>query len=1141
MSQPVKRSAEEAFEGDQLSEQKRQKKHKSRRKERRDLDARQLHTEPNDQERAVEAGTTSVVESEPPPEPVPTSSEIPLQNDATQPIRKKKRRERGKQPDSQREIAAEHTEEDGQAEAAQNAYEPQGSTSVKQKKKKHRQGKGGADIDSGPRALANEVDDTHELRDHDTGAAQVLPPQREKHGKRKKKRKNKAKSEPNATMQDVPQPDNETELAAKQQKRSKKKEKKRSRAGRGPREEGGVGLTHLKKAQDTTSTVPLGDRIQPPSKDVLTNEQESQSESEDEYSESDAEHGAQVDGLVPLEDRIEVPAGARSKPKKYQEGWSVSDGVGGIFSNHDPILTADNEHLILPTRSDVRVYSQSTSLLVRRLESHLRKDDHVVNCAFCASDPALLLVATWAGHISLWDWTQGEKIDTWKTSRTLGQILPLPPTMKVQRVLAVYGGHQQNETTISILDLDPASIQPTHTVELLKRKGLNVNIRLFERTGVIVATTRRHVLIGYCPGFGTDDKSPTSFYWRELIVPSTLMSFDARSVDERRAGNTPRVDIAVGVESGEIMLYEDLLFKLIGKEKQKTTVDISARILHWHRGPVSSVKWSRDGNYLTSGGRETVLVIWNLDTNQQQYLPHLSSEIMNISVSPKGSSYALRLSDNSVMVLSTANLDAMTNISGFAGKQSSENALTAALHPTSPDRLLVAVSKSIFRKDQSATALQTYDLNTDRELGRQALTRNSTTVVTTQSSASANLEPNVTHICLSADGKWLATLEEWHADPQDLDGVTLTSEDNVDDFGAESCLKIWLYNEQQSEWELVNRIDNPHSRGSIKVLALESSPCRNEFATAGADGKVKIWRPRARVRDGVAVRNESGEQLYNWSQMFIISCAFSPAVGDSAALAYSPDGTVIGASWSQPSALPRWTYFLDSDLGRICHSTPDLLSHGPASMVFSDRYLVSLSDTVCIYDTVSGTTISKTRLGSQFLGKDRRGYLASNILDGTVAVAVNPTNGKEAGRLAIIDVKNLEKSPLFEKKIPAQIHALLTSPSMQGYVIIDGKSKISRVRRTGSTAAQSMNTAGEVREPEDVRKGLDRIFGRVKPPPQLDSSRDAGGKLLTVGEEHASSRTLEDVLNFQTSAAAPGVGELFDRIAGLFARPSVAT
>ncbi len=1082
-----------AFDEGEVPEQKRQKKRK-RRKERRGSDVEQLHAKAQDHTGAADSAPVSAALSAAPSVSTSTSPNIPLEPAATQST-KEKRQRKSEHAVTGTESIDEHGSIAGVPVSAQDTGELQTLTSTKKKKKrkKHRKGQREADDENGQPALVIEV------------------------------------------------PGRDENMS-----RSTKKEKKNKKRGRAKRrqEASGARLSRSKDGQDFTSTVPLEQRIEPPPEAGTTIMEELIAESNAQDYSSDAEQGAQLDGLVPLDERIEAPPARKDKPKKHQKGWSVSAGIAGIFIDHDPLLTADDEHLILPTQSDVRVYSQSTSLLVRRIQPRLRGEhDRMVACVQAAATPEHLFVATSSGDISIWDRTQGEQIRRWKSAHSLGHIVSLSSSTKLQRILAVHGGPDARHTTISILDLEHDSSHPVATAELLKRKGLKFDTNCFADTGVIVASTRKHLLVGYCPGFAVDEQYP-SFYWRELLVPSEIVSFNARSVVQHRAGNTPRVDIAIGLQSGEILLYEDLLFKLIGKEKKTAIVDISARILHWHRGAVSSVKWSRDGNYLASGGSETVLVIWNLDTNQQQYLPHLTSEILNISVSPKGSSYALRMSDNSVMVLSTANLDATANVSGFAGVQSPGGLLVASLHPTFPDRLLAAVPRNISRVDQSAVALQTYDLNTDRELGRQALTRNSTTVVTTLSSGSSNLEPNVIQVRLSADGRWLATAEDWHADPQDLDGVTLTSEDDVDGFGVETCLKIWLYNEQQGEWELVNRIDDPHARGSIKVLALASNPSRNEFSTAGSDGTVRVWRPRARVRDGVPVRNESGEQLYNWSQASIISCtvlqrAKTGVEPNSAALTYSSDGTVIAASWSQPSPFPRWTYLLNGEDGKICHRAPSLVSHGAASMVFSDRYLVALSDTVCIYDTVSGTTISKTRLESSYLGETRRGYLAANIIDGTVAITVNSTKGEGSGRLAIMDVKNLEKGPLFEHEIPAQTHALLTSPSMQGYVLIDGNSKISRVRRTDMTAVQATTPHGEVREPEDVRRGLDRIFGRVPPPPQLDLSKGIEGRLITAGEEATTSRTLEDVLNFPTSAQAPGVNELFERIAGLFARPSV--
>lgn len=43
--------------------------------------------------------------------------------------------------------------------------------------------------------------------------------------------------------------------------------------------------------------------------------------------------------------------------------------------------------------------------------------------------------------------------------------------------------------------------------------------------------------------------------------------------------------------------------------------------VHWHTGPVGALCFSSDGVSLLSGGREGVLVIWQLENNRSNYLP----------------------------------------------------------------------------------------------------------------------------------------------------------------------------------------------------------------------------------------------------------------------------------------------------------------------------------------------------------------------------------------------------------------------------------------------------------------------------------------------------------------------------------------
>src|SRR5690242_11767197 len=83
----------------------------------------------------------------------------------------------------------------------------------------------------------------------------------------------------------------------------------------------------------------------------------------------------------------------------------------------------------------------------------------------------------------------------------------------------------------------------------------------------------------------------------------------------------------------------------------------------------STRKLTSVGHYLISGGFETVLVIWQLSTGKQQTLPHLTAAVESIVVSPQGASYAVTLANNSVLVLSTSELEAKTNIVGMQSRR----------------------------------------------------------------------------------------------------------------------------------------------------------------------------------------------------------------------------------------------------------------------------------------------------------------------------------------------------------------------------------------------------------------------------------------------------------------------------------------
>ena len=931
-----------------------------------------------------------------------------------------------------------------------------------------------------------------------------------------------------------------------------KRRRKRSRSGRQSElikredseadDQEGPEPAAVKKDSPEVTSIPLASRIEVPD--------EMKSRQEQTEADGDASSADELDVEVDEEDALAlaIPEKKR-KHKKHghhtdyrderqrKKSWYISEGTGGVFIDQDPILTSDDEHLILSTRSEARIYSRSTSLVVRSLRSE--DPGHIVCYVLLKSNPSLLLVGTSEGIVSLWDWTDGSLLDAWSTADGLKQIVPITKEGALS-ILALY--HKAKRYTLKAFHLGTGTDEATEVATLQDRKHLGT-IMFFQVAGIIVTFAHSRVIIGHCRDFDLDQLNDNSFIWHELKLPSKVASFDAQvgpPVGKKR--KLARIDLAVGMASGDILTYEDIAFKIRGKEQDPKSEDIEPRTLSWHRNLVNTVKWSPDGNYIISGGSETTLVMWQLDTNQQQYLPHLSNPILNLAVSDRGSAYALRLADNAVMVLGTANYSPETNVSGLAAPTTGR--LVASLHPISSERLLVACPADPLLRIKSEdhnTSLQTYDLSADSQLGRQALTRNITTVVNVDPEGRPLREPNVSHLEISADGKWLATIDEWEPPAHDLDATHLPGEREVRKENSEIRLRIWSHNDDQGDWELVTRVDDPNS--VARILSLQSNPARAEFAAVGADGIIRIWQPRARVRDGVRVRDAQGRQLFTWMSIHAVNVPMhGKEEAESAGMAYSDDGSILVVSLELDKKAVHWTYLIDARFGEVVHSEPNLVTAGERCLAFAGRSLVLLSKIICVYDVVNTQIVSRTELAKEYSDEGSSRFLSVNRLNNTFAIGFN-RGGKHGGRLIILNVNKLGDGALLQEKIPGQIRALLASPSASGFVVIDGYSQIKQVKPPGQSRGLISTAAVE---PEELAKGLDRVFGQGQAVNGEVNGAGAGAasktRLLTngdQGQDQIAGRTLDEALGFGTSATAPGVDDLFERIAGVFARPVV--
>lgn len=614
------------------------------------------------------------------------------------------------------------------------------------------------------------------------------------------------------------------------------------------------------------------------------------------------------------------------------------------------------------------------------------------------------------------------------------------------------------------------------------------------------------------------------------------------------------------------------------------------------------------GNYVISGGTETVLVLWQLDTGKHQFLPHMGSTIQNVVVSPGGTSYGVQLADNSTMVLSVADLQPTANIAGLQShvlsyeesieskvRRISEDPYKFPVFPRTPaiiskkdpSRLFVSVgnAQEISHEKPVPTSvpfLQTFDITSGHNVSRQALTRTNITGITATPDAHRISEPRVTHMQLSFDGNWLATVDEWTPPKRDMDFIKHQGLDISEERRnrREVFLKFWQWHEDSQSWELVSRINDPHafedSIGAPRILDLASDPSSLRFSTIGEDGLVRTWSTKTRKRDGVIVRDSDGNALRNWN------CQHAVSIGkidlDSSekvqkpvpngSVAFSEDGSLLAAACAGNNQ--GLLHLLDPEIGTI-RSTRDHMFEGDILKVeFLGQDLITLSNTLLVYDLILSELRYSIKLNpsiTESLTLSQRQEMIHLALDHksqTFAIALpasHPTststsaeteNGTETPKQQTLSTLYSElavfhqnrRQPLLTHSFPTLITALVPTSSTHGYLVLDSAAEIRTVTPKSvqpithlaqSTVALNLDADDAIAlasggEEEDVEE--EDVFD----PPTKEDGDEHGdeGEVRVVTQQQ-----LSEIFDIGPSFAMPPLEEMFYAVAGLFAAPSL--
>ena len=588
-----------------------------------------------------------------------------------------------------------------------------------------------------------------------------------------------------------------------------------------------------------------------------------------------------------------------------------------------------------------------------------------------------------------------------------------------------------------------------------------------------------------------------------------------------------------------------------------------------------------------------MLVLWQLDTGRKQFLPHLSAAIEGLVVSPSGSSYAVRLSNNSAIVLSTAELEPTVSISGIQIQLSGQvptalqppilasvtisnpqnhratSRLPATVSPLGTGQFLVAVpaessSRVGIPQSSNAVFIQTMDIISGSQISRQALTRTKVTALNMGPESNIIEEPNVTQMQVSHDGQWLATVDEWIPPRQDIAPFTIDWGNTTDDQRSrtEVYLKFWSWNNEMQTWELVSRIDAPHaietglSRKSMQVLDLIADPSTLGFTTLGVDGLVKSWRSKNRHRDGIEVYGKDGRPSANWfcRQSTTLPTLYNNPDMDSAYLpdakiALATDGSLLAVGYH--SLAQSMVHLINTENGDIRYSRSDLLFGTLVGIGIIDRYLILLSEELIVWDLVDDQLnygFPLRSLGLQKAKATSATHLAVDQKNSTFAIAVPEIgNARESGtklRAQLIIFDPAHSTPLFTTSLPRSLVLLLPAPSRKGYLAVDTTSQMRLITPLSQFYSKSENLQ---KVDQVTTAGLENIFGKTgaagvrqggddEPPVPTTATLGKDSVLAIEDTPVVRQHQIAEIFDAGPSFALPSVTDLFEQVAGLFSK-----
>jgi WD40 repeat protein len=456
------------------------------------------------------------------------------------------------------------------------------------------------------------------------------------------------------------------------------------------------------------------------------------------------------------------------------------DSFGGIKTTRQ----------LYSTCSRYLLYATTTGILVSTNGGQFLHKIDVVGCRSLQLNPKnpIQIYCNTKDHIFLYDFTLGVQIQQWHfPTEDITRFYIHDSKHYALTQTAISREKEQKEintqvTIVKQLNLAKQEMRPIFSIENQIIKSLH-----FMKKKCIV-------LLSHSVNF---------FYLADLVT-GDLEKISTKYAVTACATHSEKEMAAIGEINGRIILFFDL-FSMARKSS----------ILHWHAFKVFDLAFTADASYLLSGGNEATVVIWQLETGQKQFLPRLGGEIHHIEISPDETQYSIFISNNSILLVSAADVSQRKCIDGIH-----QAGVDYSLYPPSVG-IKIDPKTGNLCMNGSPSELQFLNPQTGQTTMR--LTLADTQRITF--GKDVTVQSHITHSVFSEDGAWLVTVDERSVSQKTI-----------------SYLKFWEFDSEEQEYHLNTRVDSPHAF-SVTGVAVSTQNGGNALfcATTSLDGTFKIW------------------------------------------------------------------------------------------------------------------------------------------------------------------------------------------------------------------------------------------------------------------------------------------------------------